>query len=267
MGSVAYGASTDYSDEDIYGWCIPTKEILFPHLTGYINGFGTKPDSFNVFQQHHIKFKEKEYDICIYNIVHYFNLIMENNPNMIDSLFTSRNNIIHSTMVSEYLREQRKIFLHKGCYQKFKGYSYSELGKMTSKKATGKRLESIEKYGYDVKNAYNVIRLLNEVEQILVEGNLELDKHSELLKSIRRGEWSMERIMAYFTEREKILETAYCNSKLPDHPDEDKIKNILLHILEAHYGSLDKAVHINKDSDKILSEITKLLEFYNKKES
>ena len=32
MGSVAHGVSDDNSDMDIYGFCIPSKDYIFPHL-------------------------------------------------------------------------------------------------------------------------------------------------------------------------------------------------------------------------------------------
>lgn len=34
MGSVAYGSSNDTSDMDLYGFSIPPKETVFPHLAG-----------------------------------------------------------------------------------------------------------------------------------------------------------------------------------------------------------------------------------------
>src|SRR6185503_3895322 len=90
MGSMAYGVSGDSSDMDIYGFCIPPKDMIFPHLAGHIQGFGKQIQKFDQYQQHHIidKSSDKEYDLNIYNIVKYFQLCMENNPNMIDSLFT-----------------------------------------------------------------------------------------------------------------------------------------------------------------------------------
>jgi hypothetical protein len=54
MGSVAYGVSSDTSDMDIYGWCIPPKEEVFPHLAGHIEGFGRQKQRFNQWQQHHV---------------------------------------------------------------------------------------------------------------------------------------------------------------------------------------------------------------------
>lgn len=56
-----------------------------------------------------------------------------------------------------------------------------------------KRINLIDKFGYDTKFAYNLVRLLNECEQILVEGDLDLERSKEMLKSIRKGEWSLEK--------------------------------------------------------------------------
>lgn len=84
---------------DVYGFCIPGKEIIFPHLGGYIHGFGKQRKEFWQYQQHHIEDKEinKEYDLSIYNIVKYFQLCMENNPNMVDSLFVPQFCILPKT--------------------------------------------------------------------------------------------------------------------------------------------------------------------------
>lgn len=147
MGSVAYGVSNLGSDVDVYGFCLPPKESIFPHLAGEIPGFGSQVQRFEQWQQHHIndKSSEKEYDITIFSIVKYFQLCMENNPNMIDSLFVPRTCIIHSSALSEFVRENRKLFLHKGAYHKFKGYAYSQMHKMRIKAPEGlKELKAFE---------------------------------------------------------------------------------------------------------------------------
>lgn len=105
-----------------------------------------------------------------------------------------------------------------------------------------KRAISIRDYGFDLKFASHCVRLLNEVEQILTEGDLDLTRNSEQIKSIRRGEWSIEQIDAYFTSKERELETLYTNSTLRHSPDEDAIKELLLNVLEEHYGDLSSAV-------------------------
>jgi len=245
MGSIAYGVAQDHSDMDVYGFAIPPRDWVFPNLRGEIAGFDDPGPQFSQFQQHHmldrsaLAGKGQEYDLCIYSIVKYFRLLMDNNPNIIDSLFVPRNCILHSTAVGELVRENRKHFLHKGCWAKFKGYAYGQVHKMKTKVPEGGRKESVEKFGYDVKFAYHVVRLLNEVEQILIEGDLELGRNKEQLKAIRRGEWSQQQVEQYFVDKEKQLENIYLESTLPIAPDKAVIKTLLMQCLEQHYGSLD----------------------------
>jgi len=241
-GSVAYGCSSDTTDNDIIGVCIPPKDMIFPHLTGEIPGFGTQIKRFENWQQHHIEDKEerKSYDFAVYSIVRYFQLCMENNPNMIDTLFVPINCILHVTQIGNMIRDNRRLFLHKGCWHKFRGYAYSQLHKIETKSPAdgSKRNEVIKEHGYDTKFGYHLVRLLDEVEQILTEGDLDLQRSKEVLKSIRRGEWKVEDIKDYFDRKEKELEKLYIDSKLPYKPDEKKLKRLLLDCLEQHFGSL-----------------------------
>ena len=147
MGSVAYGCSNDHSDIDIYGFCIPPKDVIFPHLKGIIHGFGRQVQEFNQFQQHHIKCDEKEYDISIFNIVRYFQLAFENIPNVLDSLFVPRRCILHSTLVGEKIRENRHLFLSKKAFYSMKGYAYSQLKKAKEKYAVS-FVEFCQKYNF-----------------------------------------------------------------------------------------------------------------------
>jgi uncharacterized protein len=244
MGSVAYGVSSDTSDVDVYGVCLPPKEMVFPHLAGEIFGFGTQLKRFETWQEHHIQALGSEWDFLVFGIVKYFQTAMENNPNVIDSLFVPQRCVLAQTPVGEYLRAHRRDFLHKGAWHKFKGYAYSQLSKMKGKAPTGKRAELAEKFGYDVKLGYHVVRLYLEVEQILTTGDLDLEKDREVLMAIRRGEWPREQLEAWAQEKEQQLEPVYEASTLPNRPDEALLKRHLVHCLEMHYGDLSKAVVI-----------------------
>jgi predicted nucleotidyltransferase len=248
MGSVAYGVSSDTSDMDVYGWAIPPKEDIFPHLRGEIIGFGPEGKRFEQFEEHHVRDVDalagrgRTYDLTIFSIVKFFRLAMENNPNVIDSLFTPVTCVLHSTRVGTLVRENRRLFLHRGAWPKFKGYAYSQLHKLAIKKPTGKRAEVVARHGYDVKFAYHVVRLLGEVEQILLEGDIDLQRDNERLKAIRRGEWTEERLRQWAAHKEADLERAYAASNLPPAPDEEKLKALLLNCLEEHYGSLQDCI-------------------------
>ena len=268
MGSTAYGVAQDSSDMDIYGFAIPPKDVIFPHLTGYISGFGTPPTRFDQYQQHHIKDpsarggRGTEYDISIYNIVKYFQLCMDNNPNMIDSLYVPQDCVLHITTVGQMVRDSREIFLHKGSWHKFRGYAYSQLAKMGGKSKDSKRYWMVEKYGYDLKFAYHIIRLILEVEMILVEHTIEMRRHSDLLKAIRNGEWTEEQVREWFSEKEKSLEELYHTSGLRYRPNEGSIKYLLVGCLEHHYGSLRDAVAIPQKVDQLVADIDAVLSRY-----
>jgi predicted nucleotidyltransferase len=267
MGSVAYGVSSDTSDMDVYGWCIPPKDIIFPHLTGEILGFGRQKKRFGQYEQHHVLVEDamggkgRNYDLSIYNIVKYFQLCMDNNPNMVDSMFTPVECVLHITQVGNMVREARHIFLHKGCWQRFKGYAYSQLSKMKKSEPQGKRKAIIDEYGFDIKNAYHIVRLLDECEQILTYGDLDLRRAKEHMKAVRRGDINEVEIREWFTHKEKQLETLYHKepSPIPYAPDETKIKTLLLQCLEHHYGSLDNCI-VNPDAAvQALREVQEVL--------
>lgn len=267
MGSQAYGVSHDTSDMDIYGWCIPPKLWVFPHLTGYIDGFGPKPQRFDQFQLHAVKDADKqiEYDFTIYSVVKYMDLVAENNPNMIDSLFVPVHCVTHQTQIGAMIRDHRRQFLHRGAFHKFKGYAYSQIHKIRTKQThdnmSTKRRESIEKYGYDVKFAYHCIRLLDECEQILIHQDIDLQRNREQLKAIRRGEWQLEYLIEWFEQKEKQLEQLYLDSKLPDRPDHKMLNKLLIDVLEAHYGSLSEVVKYDR-SEQLLFELQQLVRKY-----
>jgi uncharacterized protein len=268
MGSMAYGVSSDSSDMDVYGFCVPPRDDVFPHLRGEIPGFGRQLQRFEQFQQHHIEDKDalagkgREYDLTIFSLVKFFQLAMENNPNIVDSLFTPRECVLFCNQIGERVREKRQIFLHKGAWHKFKGYSYSQVHKMELKtpEKDSKRAQNIEEFGFDVKYAYHVVRLLDEIEQILTLGDLDLQRDRERLKAIRRGEWTLEQVKEFFVTKEKELESAYMTSKLPHGPDEAAIKTLLLECLEIQYGSLESAITLPGQERALLAQIKALCE-------
>ncbi len=269
QGSNAYGVAVNESDFDIIGFCVPPKDLVFPHLAGYIEGFGRQKKRFICYQKHHVFDRDarggkgRQYDINIYNIVHYFHLCMENNPNMVASLFLPVQCVTHSSIVGNMVREKRHLFLHKGCWHRFKGYAYSQLAKMTTKspEAGSRRADTVKQYGYDTKFAYHLVRLLYEVEQILTTGDLDLRRNAEELKSIRRGEWPVEKVREFFAAKEKALEKVYeeCTI-LPWGPWEDEIKQLLLDCLKEHYGTLEGCIVTDMSPVLALREIADIID-------
>ena len=178
------------------------------------------------------------YDLQIYNIVKYVQLCMECNPNMIDSLFTPEVCVLHVTRVGQILRDNRKLFLHQGICDRFKGYAYAQIHKMQTKDPEpGSNRERLrEKFGFDMKFAYHTVRLLNEAEQLLLEGDLDLQRNREQLKSIRRGEWTEAQISTTSRRSASTRDRPHARAASRPAPDEAAIRDLLLRCLEAHYG-------------------------------
>lgn len=266
-GSQAYGIANQDSDWDIYGFCIPPKELIFPHLAGEIPGFGEQVMRFEQFQKHGIESPEEGriYDITIFSIVKYFQLCMLNNPNILDTLFIPPSNILSTSEVAKHLRSNRKMFLHKGAWHKYKGFAYSQLHKLNIKNPEGNRKELVEKYGYDTKFATHIVRLMGNIEQILIEGDLDLQRNKEQLKSVKRGEWTKQEVETYFSKKEIALEQLYLDSKLQHSPNEAKIKNLLLECLEMQFGNLSDVVLVPGRAEQTLREVWEVLKSHGYK--
>lgn len=268
MGSAAYGVSEDNSDMDVYGIVTPPVKYVFPHTGGVIQGFGRQQQNFEQWQEHHIKdsSKNREYDFSTYNIVKYFQLLMENNPNICDSIYTPDNLVLYIDNVGKHIRNNRDIFLHKGSLYKYRGYAYSQMSKIKNKSNSSnpKRQADIEKHSYSLKFGYHLVRLLLEAEIIANEHTLDLLRNRETLKSIRRGEWSLEFLENWFNTKMISLETTFEDSTLRDKPDENAIKKILIECLEMTYGSIDNLIKIEKQSDTdLLNDLKKLVKQYS----
>lgn len=263
IGSIAYGVSNDTSDNDIYAITIPPKKNVFPHLNGDIIGFGTQTEQFQQWQQHHVLCDKKSYDLTAYGIVNCFRLFISNNPNMLDFLFTPDSYVTFATRIGNIIRGNRHKFLSKKCFNKFKNYSFSQMKKIKEKKfSDSTRKENVEKHGYNTKYAYHLVRLLLECEEILMEHNLTLNRNIQILRSIRDGEWTLEQINDFFMKKEAGLEEVYSKSTLRIVPDEEAIKEILFSCLEQHYGSLEKCVHRNSNTESLIKKLDDIINEY-----
>jgi len=124
------------------------------------------------------------------------------------------------------------------------------------------RHERVKIDQYDLKFAYHIVRLMDEVEQILTEKDLDLTGNREELKSIRRGEWTVEEIEKKFSDKESELEKIYQKSDLPNEPRMDEIKDLLIQCLEKHYGDLNSAIQVQGGADRFIQKLERDLARY-----
>lgn len=256
-GSHSYGCNSSESDEDIIGICVPPKKITLPWSCGIVPGFQDNPYKFEQYEGKKITCTNsgKEWDITCYNIIKFFNLAYENNPNFLDYLFVPQTCVTMTTQAGSLIRDNRKLFLSKLCVPKFRNYSRSQIGKMENKNPIGKRKQIVDKYGYDLKYASHLIRLILQCEQILIEEDLDLVRNSQTLKAIRNGEWSKERVLDFYYAKEAEVEGSILRSTLRAKPDENQIKNLLIECLELQYGKISSRIVIQDEATEILKQI------------
>lgn len=121
--------------------------------------------------------------------------------------------------------------------------SYEEWKKNRNKARKGME----EKYGYDLKHATHLVRLINMCKEILTEGTLSVYRpERELLMSIRQGEWPFEKLEAFALESDMELEELYNKSTLRDKPDRKGIQQLYYDICEEYYG-IKLHAYINRE--------------------
>lgn len=124
---------------------------------------------------------------------------------------------------------------------------------------TSTRFEDRKRNGQDNKFLYHILRLLDQCQQLLETGDMDLQRAKEAMKSIRRGEWKIEDIIDWASKKEKELDLAFTNCKLPVVADEVAIKSLLVKCLEDHYGTMDNAIQQPEWAKETLTNIDNLL--------
>jgi hypothetical protein len=98
---------------------------------------------------------------------------------------------------------------------------------------TGNRKDLILKYGYDVKFASHLIRLLFEARELLLTGKIEFPlKEREILLEIKNGIWKLDQILKHSEQLETQITNLYFTSSLPTYPDMNKINLLCVDIVK-----------------------------------
>jgi uncharacterized protein len=117
-GSHAYGTTVPDSDRDYGGICMPSKKVLFG-----IEKF--EQDDTNWFEP-----DGEEVDKTVYGFNKSIELMLNNNPNMLDYLFGAERCILHITPAWEAVRDIRDSFISLQTKHSFHGYGMQQLSRM-----------------------------------------------------------------------------------------------------------------------------------------
>jgi predicted nucleotidyltransferase len=182
-----------------------------------------------------LQVQEQGYDIVVYEWSKFHRLLLKNNPNVIGCLFLDREdswtpdgNILDAEW-------HRARIVSQDMYPAFIGYAKAQLYKMEHLASEGymgqKRKDLKAKFGYDVKNAAHLVRLMTMAIETLETGRMEVRRppmEAKRLIHIKQGGWTLEQVKH---EAEALFDravTALHNTKLPAHPDDSVVNQLVI---------------------------------------
>lgn len=129
-GSQAYGTATATSDVDIKGIACPPKDYYFSLLKNFEQA--DKPVWMEPFVDNlppNLKeiASRTKLEGSIYEITKYFKMLLEVNPNSLDTLFCDDSDVILVTPAGQKIRDNRDLFLSKKVRYTFFSYAFSQM--------------------------------------------------------------------------------------------------------------------------------------------
>jgi uncharacterized protein len=178
-------------------------------------------------------------DICLYSLRRWAFLATKGNPTALSYLFADSHAAMHWVWDYAVLGELKKAILAKSAATHFKGFIQGQMSRLLNEKGQGKhgqRPELVENFGYDVKAASHAVRLATECIELMTVGFIRYPRpDADLLKTIKRGEWSLDRLCGYVSQLLTDLDLAVEYSRLPAKPDRVKVSTALVDAYTTFY--------------------------------
>ncbi len=172
-------------------------------------------------------------DLTVYSARKWCRLALSGNPTVLLPLFVPADETQILTPAGAALRDLAPAFASRRAGRAFLGYMTQQRERMTGERG-GKhtnRPELIEKYGYDVKYAYHMIRLGLQGVEFLQTGRITLpvpEPARGFLMDVRTGGVPMAEALAEATAHEAEVKDLLTSSPLPEHPDTAAVERWLL---------------------------------------
>lgn len=101
-----------------------------------------------------------------------------------------------------------------------------------------KRKKNVETFGYDVKNAAHLVRLLRMGAEFFREGRIIVDREevgdADLYRGIKTGKWSLDNIKVLGDVLKEDIQAAHDHSKIPEEPNREAVNELCMGILGTH---------------------------------
>lgn len=215
-GSHAYGTATPDSDTDLRAVALPPVSWLVGFPPGDV-GSQTK-------DVHGAE------DLVVHTLAKFCRLALRCNPNLLEILWAADAAVQYQTRAGRDLRAMAPKFLSRQAYAAFSGYAFSQLKRARSHNTDhGTRQDAVTRFGYDPKNAMNLLRLERMGHELVTAGRVNVRRAdaAELL-AVRRGERPWNDVVAEAEALDRASLAALAGSPLPEEPDREGVEAWLM---------------------------------------
>ena len=163
-------------------------------------------------------------DAVVYSLRKLAGLLLKGNPNVVGLLWLPPRSVLYRTPAWDAFATARWAFMSRRVIAAHAGYADGQLRRLGHPNSRGymgrERKALFQKYGYDIKNAAHLVRLLRMGCELAETGVLNVDRtdiDADELIAIKTGQWTLGQI-----EREAdrgFARLSAVQSSLPEHPD------------------------------------------------
>ncbi|GAB2527103.1 nucleotidyltransferase domain-containing protein [Nocardiopsis aegyptia] len=217
VGSTVHGLQLDgQNDRDEMGICVEPPEYVI----------GLRP--FEQYVHHsrpeHTRSGPGDLDLTVYSLRKWTRLALDGNPTVLLPLFVPDHEIVTVTAIGHDLRAQRERLLSRRAGHRFLGYLRAQRERMEGVRGGRhtNRPELVDRYGFDTKYAYHMVRLGLQGAELMETGAITLpmpEPDRSWLLALRRGEHTREEALERTRDLEERLVGLCGTSDLPEEPD------------------------------------------------
>lgn len=163
-------------------------------------------------------------DVVVYSARKWCRLALAGNPTVLLALFVPDHEVLYRNEAGAELVDNAHRFVSRLAADRFLGYLRSQREAMTAGSGHTNRPELAAVHGYDTKYAMHALRLGVQGEELLTHGRITLpvpDPSLGRLQAVRRGEVTLEEVIATIDASAARLERLRESSSVPDQPDRD----------------------------------------------
>lgn len=227
VGSTAHGVSIGSDDRDEMGILIepfteamglraPFEQFIFRTATER-TGKNDAPS------------QPGDLDLTLYSLRKWLRLALKGNPTILSMLFAP---VLSGSSLGTQLRELAPKIISRQVGAQYLGYMQSQRHKMLGEKCNRvKRPDLVEKFGFDTKFAYHMLRLGLQGEELLQTGKFSMPvspAHQSFLIEVRKGTYSLKDCLDTSLALEKRVKELMEDGPLREKPDTEAVNEWML---------------------------------------